>query len=254
MVFEDRISAYPNRYTMTDENGNVSHVILERADEPTIPGTPLNAETFNKMIASEATVVTDWNTATANGFYCNHTGTTDENAPFPNMAAWGYTIAHDPDDAITQIAFTYATPSWEHTLCKKVRHLKKTVGWSEWEWENPPLEIGKTYRTTERFYGNPVYVKAIDFGTAPVNDSREVELTDGDTLHIGDIVRIEGYWLQGSWMNDLWVAGIIKKPFVSAPFITDIKVDSHKFTVSADETANGYKGRPVIYFTQRVEE
>ena len=49
MKFEDRISAYPNKYFMTDESGNTSYVVLERADEPTVPGTPLNAETFNTM-------------------------------------------------------------------------------------------------------------------------------------------------------------------------------------------------------------
>lgn len=50
MEFSDRVSAYPNRYLMTDENGNTSYVILERADEPTRVGTPLNAETFNGML------------------------------------------------------------------------------------------------------------------------------------------------------------------------------------------------------------
>ena len=49
MEFNDRVSAYPNRYVMRDESGNTSYVYLERADEPTVPGTPLNAETFNKM-------------------------------------------------------------------------------------------------------------------------------------------------------------------------------------------------------------
>ena len=54
MEFIDRVSAYPNRYVMTDENGNTSYVYLERADEPTVVGTPLNAETFNKrMIESD---------------------------------------------------------------------------------------------------------------------------------------------------------------------------------------------------------
>ena len=51
MVFEDRVSTYPNRYTMTDENGNVSHVLLERDDEPITTGTPLNAETFNRLVS-----------------------------------------------------------------------------------------------------------------------------------------------------------------------------------------------------------
>lgn len=49
MVFENRISTYPNRYLMTDENGNKSHITLERADEPLATGTPLSAETFNAM-------------------------------------------------------------------------------------------------------------------------------------------------------------------------------------------------------------
>ena len=51
ILFEDRVSTYPNRYTMTDENGNVHSVVLERADEPIKPGTPLNAETFNAIIS-----------------------------------------------------------------------------------------------------------------------------------------------------------------------------------------------------------
>lgn len=49
MEFIDRVSAYPNRYIMTDESGKVQHVVLERADEPITPGTPLNAETFNTL-------------------------------------------------------------------------------------------------------------------------------------------------------------------------------------------------------------
>lgn len=49
MEFVDRKSTYPNRYTMTDENGNVSQVFLERADEPIVEGTPLNAATFNAL-------------------------------------------------------------------------------------------------------------------------------------------------------------------------------------------------------------
>ena len=42
MEFVDRVSAYPNRYLVTDENGNAYYAVLERADEPITPGTPLN--------------------------------------------------------------------------------------------------------------------------------------------------------------------------------------------------------------------
>ena len=49
MEFVDRVSAYPNRYLMTTEDGRTSYVVLERADEPVTVGTPLNAETLNPM-------------------------------------------------------------------------------------------------------------------------------------------------------------------------------------------------------------
>lgn len=36
-----------------------------------------------------------------------------------------------------------------------------------WEWVNPPMKLGVEYRTTERYLGKPVYLKAVDFGTLP---------------------------------------------------------------------------------------
>ena len=49
MNFKDRVSTYPNRYVVTAKDGSESYIVLERADEPIEPGTPLNAETFNEM-------------------------------------------------------------------------------------------------------------------------------------------------------------------------------------------------------------
>lgn len=48
--FEDRQSTYPNRYRWTEADGNSGYFTLERADDPTVAGTPLNAETFNAFI------------------------------------------------------------------------------------------------------------------------------------------------------------------------------------------------------------
>ena len=48
-IFVDRESAYPNRYRLIPESGAAYYAVLERADEPVAPGTPLNAETFNQM-------------------------------------------------------------------------------------------------------------------------------------------------------------------------------------------------------------
>jgi hypothetical protein len=53
MEFVDRVSAYPNRYIITNENGDTHYAVIERADEPVTPGTPLNAETFNSLFLFE---------------------------------------------------------------------------------------------------------------------------------------------------------------------------------------------------------
>lgn len=49
-TFVDRQSTYPNRYKITHTNGTVEYVVLERADNPTVTGTPLTAATFNQMV------------------------------------------------------------------------------------------------------------------------------------------------------------------------------------------------------------
>lgn len=49
--FVDRQSAYPNRYKITRADGTTEHITLERADSPTVEGTPLNASTFNNMVS-----------------------------------------------------------------------------------------------------------------------------------------------------------------------------------------------------------
>lgn len=49
--FVDRQSTYPNRYKITRADGSSEYITLERADEPTVVGTPLNAATFNSLFA-----------------------------------------------------------------------------------------------------------------------------------------------------------------------------------------------------------
>lgn len=49
MAFEDRKANRPNRYKVTPDSGNPYYVTLERADEPTVLGTPLTAEILNTL-------------------------------------------------------------------------------------------------------------------------------------------------------------------------------------------------------------
>ena len=43
--------------------------------------------------------------------------------------------------------------------------------WLPWEWVNPPMQLGVEFRTTERYLGKPVYVKAVDCGNLPAPGS-----------------------------------------------------------------------------------
>ena len=57
--------------------------------------------------------------------------------------------------------------------------------WSEWEFVNPPMELGLEYRTTERYLGKPVYVKAVDCGAMANN--KTIVITD-DSKRILDVI------------------------------------------------------------------
>lgn len=46
--------------------------------------------------------------------------------------------------------------------------------WLPWEYDNPPMKLGVEYRTTERYTGKPVYVKAVDCGGLPSNSTKTV--------------------------------------------------------------------------------
>lgn len=55
-MFIDRKPTRPNRYKITPENGgNPYYVTIERADEPTVEGTPLNAASLNTLLPKPIT-------------------------------------------------------------------------------------------------------------------------------------------------------------------------------------------------------
>lgn len=55
-MFIDRKPTRPNRYKLTPEGGgDVLYCTLERADEPTVEGTPINAVTLNALLPKPTT-------------------------------------------------------------------------------------------------------------------------------------------------------------------------------------------------------
>ena len=194
IVFEDRVSAYPNRYLITDENGNSSYVVLERADEPVKVGTPLNAETFNGVMADKAPAgyglgtsgvwVNDLNQATKSGFYCWTSGAL--NSPFNHGSMLVLYRDGGNSKRVTQIAFD---PIMSNSGEIAVRHCTDVSSdkWTEWGTINPSMRLDTEYRTTERWIGSTVYTKLINFGNLPNNSFKNV----GTGVHASKIIRSE---------------------------------------------------------------
>lgn len=88
----------------------------------------------------------------ANGWYYWTAANTDPNKPFN---AGSMLCIKRTDTYGTQIAFHDA--AYYNSFC--VRKFTDGIA-GEWEWVNPPMVAGTEYRTTERYEGKPVYVRA----------------------------------------------------------------------------------------------
>ena len=120
---------------------------------------------------------TDCNTALANGWYYL-SGSSCLNAPseWSNMKYGVLTVDNRDEKFINQTV--------KYGGCTAERHTTDGGAyWNPWEWVNPPMVLGKEYRTIERYQGNPVYTKALEFGTLPASGSSYVRTgISGGTL------------------------------------------------------------------------
>lgn len=102
----------------------------------------------------------DWNTTYNNGFYFGITNS-------PDGSWWYGYVVRDGADAsrITQTIYRYGI------ICTRTG---TTTDMGVWEYLNPAMIPDVEYRTTERYNGKPVYVKLIDVGDMPSNDTKTI--------------------------------------------------------------------------------
>lgn len=106
-------------------------------------------------------------------------------------------------DIVYQEALTDRDASGIESTCRLRRVLFRGT-WTQWEWVNPPMQIGVEYRTTERWNGKPVYAKLIDFGSLP-NISRKT--ISHNIQNVQSIVDIAATTSNGAIMNEMELAG-----------------------------------------------
>ena len=120
--------------------------------------------------------LSDANTAVYGGFY--YWGPPALNVPFlyGAMIVIPRSASSISRPSLTQIASQETSGVLETHAILAVRKASDNGdgSWGEWEYINPPMELGVEYRTTERYKGKPVYTKAVDCGY----------MTNGKTIEI----------------------------------------------------------------------
>ena len=117
---ENRVPTKPGRIKLTDDSGNVKYYYMERADEPTVEGTPLNKATiFNGLnsdrygceLPSEAfdlavknwgvyTVsLAGWSSTASDGFFTNRVNVAGMLSVYEPFIGLAPTAAEDISDA-----------------------------------------------------------------------------------------------------------------------------------------------------------
>lgn len=144
----------------------------------------------------------DLNTITGGGYYFYDTAI---NSP-TELYDWCYLeVIPSNGHSVTQKLQRMGS----HVGCVVVRHKIDwdANAWSEWEWENPPMQENTEYRTTERYMGKAVYAVLINYGALPNNssDNRETSYSakrivsvntwfvDGETYSYSDSILIKFY-------------------------------------------------------------
>lgn len=110
-----------------------------------------------------AKITTNWDDAKESGIY---------SGPAPSGIGSGPILGVTfSNGEIYKVQIVYPDA---HSNCSAQREMPANGTWGEWEWVNPPMSLGVEYRTTERYLGKPVYVKAINFGAGPNASTKTV--------------------------------------------------------------------------------
>lgn len=125
------------------------------------------------------------------------------------------------------------------TYSPKGNHVKNKVNgtWEAIEYVNPPLTVNTEYRTTERFLGKPVYVKAIDLGNLP-NSTYKV-LAHG----IANCVPLRVYGFTGA----------ITLPYNYNGAYYTISATSAHIVVTTSNDASSSTATAVFYYTKSTD-
>lgn len=121
----------------------------------------------------------DVNTIGASGWY----SWVSNNVPTNAIIVTNLTIMRvDAYNSGVKVQTLYGATDGEEFITQPIV-VRRMIYGSEigaWEYVNPPMYLGVEYRTTERYLGKPVYVKAINFGALAVGLNQIAFFSNGE--------------------------------------------------------------------------
>ena len=171
--------------------------------------------------------VSDTNLINATGFYLAFANAVN--------SGWNYVFHMQyPSDAALQFS------SYVNDTTYSIR--KKIFGvWQPWEWINPPMLLGVEHRTTERYLGKPVYVKAINFGALPNATTKSVSHS---ASNVDVCIRATGSITSGDKRSI---------PFADINGRVDIFGDSGQVTIKTDYNYSSLSAHATIWYTKSTD-
>ena len=120
-------------------------------------------------------------------------------------ASSAITVAgHSFETCLLEISMLTENHGW-HILrfpgkTQSLIRYKNNGVFGDWEWDNPPMNPGVEYRTTERWNGQPLYTKLVECGNLPNKES--AVFAHGSSAH--EMVRCFGKMSSGGTIPYRW--------------------------------------------------
>jgi hypothetical protein len=112
-----------------------------------------------------------------------------------------------------------------------------------WEYENPPMLLGREYRTTERHNGKPVYVARLNVGELKDTGMTTVDLPSTPT----DVIQLEGMAKSDTYKEEVPFPVITQKGTVGARLT---KAGEKQIQVRTYADYSGYMATATIKYTK----
>lgn len=236
MVFEDRVSKYPGRWTMTKSDGTSEIVTLVRNDEPVKEGTPINAATLNELstvagaINAKEEAVTAAQTATSEKAKAEQAATNAANEVKADLKEYS-------DNAASSAAA--AATSESNAKKSETESAKNLQGTKEYFEQVRTITIG-----AQGWYATPEALKAaVPIGEngwwAVVGTTDTIWTWDSDTgawVNAQAKVDLSDFYTQAQ-VNAL-LAGYMPLRAATADILGGIKVGNN-LSIDADGKLNG---------------